>query len=375
MIIPEPFEPDTPQETSPLTSSAAMHPYSGSWAISGLFLLAVLTFLYFARNFVLPIMMALILSLVFLPAVRYMKKLGIPAPLGSGVIVLGLVAVFTIGAYNLVEPAGKWFDRAPQSLREIDVKLRRLMGSVQDVAMATAQVEDITQQIAKVGSGNTKIQEVVIKESNLAGIVLGATGSFLLTALSTLILLYFLMAGGDLFLRKTISALPRLTDKKRAVDIAHQVESAVSTYLLTVSIINVALGSAVALVMYLLGVPNPLLWGVMVGVFNFIPYLGDIASIIVLTLVGLLTFDELWLSLSVPGIFCLLTITEGYLLTPLIVGRRLSLNPVVIVLSVLFWGWMWGMPGALLAVPMLIALKTFFDRVRPLQVFGEFLGA
>lgn len=374
MIIPEPFETDNHQESSPLASST-INPNSGSWAISGLFLLAVLTLLYFARDFVLPIMMAVILSLVFLPAVRRMKKLGIPAPLGSGVIVLGLLAGVIMGAYNLIEPAGAWIDRAPQSLREIDTKLRRLIGSVQDVAAATAQVEDITQQIANVGSGNDPVQEVVVKESNLASAVLGVTGSFLLTALSTLIVLYFLLAGGDIFLRKTISALPRLTDKKRAVDIMHQVESAVSTYLLTVSTINVVLGSAVALAMYLLNVPNPVLWGVMVGVFNFIPYLGDIASVIVLTLVGLLTFDEIWLSLSVPGIFCLLTVTEGYLITPLIVGRRLSLNPVVIVLSVLFWGWMWGMPGALLAVPMLIALKTLSDRVKPLQVFGEFLGA
>ncbi|PIV32079.1 MAG: AI-2E family transporter, partial [Lysobacterales bacterium CG02_land_8_20_14_3_00_62_12] len=140
------------------------------------------------------------------------------------------------------------------------------------------------------------------------------------------------------------------------------------------ALINLALGTSVALAMLLLGVPNPVLWGVMVGVFNFVPYLGDIASFSILSLVGLLCFDDLWRSLLVPGVFCLLTAAEGYLITPLLIGRRQRLNPVVIVLSVLFWGWMWGVLGALLAVPILIAIKTLCDRVETLRVLADFLG-
>jgi predicted PurR-regulated permease PerM len=127
--------------------------------------------------------------------------------------------------------------------------------------------------------------------------------------------------------------------------------------------------------MYLLGVPNPLLWGVMAGIFNFIPYFGGIVSFSILAIVGLLTFDELWRALSLPGTFLILTVVEGYLITPLIVGRRMNLNPVVIVFAVLFWGWMWGVPGALLAVPILVMLKVLSDRVESLNVFGEFLGS
>lgn len=348
---------------------------AGSWALSGLLLLLILTALHLARDFVLPIVMALILSLVFLPVVRAMKKLFIPVPLGAGLVVLSLITGLFGGVYYLADPARDWLDKAPQSLRTIDAKIRRLTGSVHDVATATAQVQDMTNQMANGNGNQKKPQEVVMQAPTLAGAAMYNVKEFMVFTTSTLVLLYFLLASGDLFLRKTVAALPRLADKKWAVDIAQQVEATVSRYLITVTMINAILGIVVALVMYLLDVPNPILWGVMAGVLNFIPYLGDIVSISVLTIVGLLTFDELWRALSLPAVFFLLTATEGYLTTPMIIGRRSRLNPVVIVVFVLFWTWMWGILGALLAVPILVALKTLCDRVESLQVFGEFLGA
>lgn len=366
--------PDPKPTFDPQALAQALDAQPPSWTLIGLLLVAVLTVLRLAREVAMPIVMALLLSLMFLPVVRGMKKLRIPAPLGAGIIVLGLLAAFLGGVYNLAEPAGTWLDRAPQSLREIDKKLRRVTGAILEVATATAQVQDLTQQLASGGGTVTKVQEVTVKAPTLAGTVLYGAKEFALTAVSTLVLLYFLLASGDMFLRKTIAATPRLADKKRAADIAQQVEATVSRYLLTVTLINAGLGCVVALAMSMLGVPNPMLWGVMVGLFNFVPYLGNIASFGVLTIVGLLTFDDLWRGLLVPGVIFVLDAAEGYLITPLILGRSLSLNPVVIVLSVLFWGWMWGVPGALLAVPILVVVKTVCDRIEPLRDFGDFLG-
>jgi predicted PurR-regulated permease PerM len=348
---------------------------TGPLALSGLLLIAVLTVLHLARDVVLPVVGALILSLVFLPAVRGMKALHIPEAFGAGVVVLGLLAAFVVGAYNLAEPARNWLDKAPQGLREVGVKLRYLTGQVSDVNKATEEVKDLTQDLAGHGRGGTAVQNVTVAGPSLAGGILDGVRKFSLSAASTLLLLYFLLASGDLFLRKTIASTPRLADKKRAVDIAQQVEAAVSRYLFAVTLINIALGAAVALALYLLGVPNPLLWGVMVAVLNFIPYLGEISIVVALTIVGLLTFDDVWRGLAVPGAFCVLSAAERYVITPTVVGRQLSLNPVVIVLSVLFWGAMWGIAGALLAVPILVTLKVLCDRIDRLKVFGEFLGA
>jgi predicted PurR-regulated permease PerM len=346
-----------------------------SWAPAGLLLVAVLVVLHLARDAVVPVVVALILSLVFLPAVRGMKRMFIPAPLGAAIIVLTLMSTFFGGIYALAEPAGAWLDKAPQGLRALGVKLSRVTGQVQDVTKATGQVQDMTQDMASGDNGADRAREVTMRAPTLAGGIFTAARGFAVSATSTLVLLYFLLACGDLFLRKTIAATPRLADKERAIDIAHEVEVGVSTYLLTVTLINASLGCVVALAMYLLGVPNPVLWGALVAVLNFVPYLGEIAAVAALTIVGLLTFDDLWRGLLVPGVFCVLSAAERYLLTPLILGRRLSLNPVVIVLSVLFWGAMWGVPGALLAVPILVALKITCDRVPRLNVFGEFLAA
>lgn len=348
---------------------------TGSWALTGIFVLAFIAALYFARDLVLPVILALILSAVFSPAVRGLQKLRIPAPLGAGFLVAALLAAFFTATYNLAEPAGVWLDKAPLGIGQIGVKLRRITGQFKEVTDTTEQVKQLAQEMANGGSNGKRVQEVTVKAPSWTATVLVAVNKFALTAISTLMLLYFLLASGDFFLRKMVSVTPRLKDKKRAVEITRQIEAEVSSYLITVTVINVGLGGAVALALYALDVPNPALWGVMVGLFNFVPYLGDMASVSVLTIVGLLTFEELGRGLLVPAVFCVLTAAEGYVVTPLVLGRRLSLNPVVIVLAVLFWGWMWGLLGVLLAVPILVVVKTFCDRVEPLQTFGEFLGA
>lgn len=204
--------------------------------------------------------------------------------------------------------------------------------------------------------------------------VIQLTKEFLATVVTTLILVYFLLAGGDFFLEKLVKVLPTLSDKKRAVDIVRQIERSVSHYLSSVTLINTGVGLAVGVAMAALGMPNPVLWGTAAAFLHFVPYVGSLTGLVMITLVAALTFDELGWVVVTGVTYQAISAMEALVVTPMVLGRNLTLNPVVILMSLLFWGWLWGVPGALLAVPLLASLKIVFDHVEPLQPVGEFLG-
>ena len=284
-------------------------------------------------------------------------------------MILGLLGLLGLGIFELAAPAYDWIGQAPQSLRKVESRIRDLKKPVQTMSKATEQVEKITKV-----AGGPKPPQVQVTTESLGSRVLSRATDFVADAVVMFILLYFLLASGDLFLRKLIKVLPSRADKKRAVEIARQIETEVSTYLATITLINVVMGLAVWGAMALIGVPNPLLWGVLATFANYIPYLGAITMVSVLAMVGLLTFPDLPQALIPPGAFLGLHLLESYLLTPMILGRRLTLNPVVIFLGLTFWGWMWGITGAILAVPIMMVFKILCDHSEPLSPVGEFLG-
>jgi predicted PurR-regulated permease PerM len=342
-----------------------------SLALTGLFILAAFYTLYLGREFFLPIVLALLLNFLLSPVVRWLKKIHIPEAVSATLIIFSMLGLLGLGIYELSTPAYNWIGQAPQSLHKIEGRIRDLKKPVQTMSKATEQVERIT----KVGGGadNAPKVQVSTQESLGARVLSQATG-LAFGALVLFILLYFLLASGDMFLRKLIKVLPSLADKKRAVDIARQIETEVSTYLITITLINVGLGLAVWGAMALLGIPNPLLWGVVAAFLNFVPFLGPLTMVSVLAMVGFLTFPDLPHALIAPGAFLGLHVLESYLVTPTVVGRRLTLNPVVVFLGLVFWGWLWGIAGAILAVPIMMVLKIFCEHSEPLAPIGEFLG-
>jgi predicted PurR-regulated permease PerM len=181
------------------------------------------------------------------------------------------------------------------------------------------------------------------------------------------------MASGDLFLRKLVTVLPRWSEKKTAVKISRQIEHDISTYLFAITVVNAVFGLAVGAAMFFLGMPNPLLWGAMAGTLHFIPFLGAVVGISIVTLVAAITLDGLGAILLVPAAYFSLNILEEYVVLPLVIGRRLLLNPVVVLVWLIFWGWLWSVPGALMAVPLLAIVKIICDRVESLAVLAEFI--
>jgi predicted PurR-regulated permease PerM len=190
---------------------------------------------------------------------------------------------------------------------------------------------------------------------------------------TTVLVLYFLLVSGDIFLRRLVEVLPRFSSKRQAVDISEQIEEDISVYLVTITIMNAAVGVATAAAMYLCGVGDALLWGAVAFLLNYIPILGPLFGTGIFLLAGMLTFDSLWWALLPPALYFGIHLVEGEALTPMLLARRFTLNPVLVILALVFWFWMWGVPGAILAVPLLAILKIVCDRVRPLKALGHFL--
>ena len=339
-----------------------------SVAITGLFVLAVLYTLYFARAFLLPIVIAVLLDFLLSPIIRTLKRARIPEPVGAALLILTLLGVVGGTAYSLADPARQWMTKAPQSIAKVQSRLRELRRPVEQVTRTAEQVEAAT-EVAKSGP-----QEVVLRGPRLSERLFGTTQSLLTGALEAIILLYFLLAVGDLFLQKLIKVLPQLGDKKKAVAIARETEASISTYLLTVALVNVGLGVAVTLVMLLIGMPNAVLWGSLAALAEFIPYIGATVMLALLTMAGLITFPDVGHALAVPGSSLAVDLLQANFVSPTVLGRRLTLNPVAILVGLVFWWWIWGVGGAFIAVPLLATFKIFCDHIESLAPIGEFLG-
>jgi predicted PurR-regulated permease PerM len=362
--IPAPDVPFQPVGAVALASNSR-----GDTASIGLLILATLYTLYFARALLLPAVLAILFSILLSPSVRALRRIRIPEAMGALIVLLIVVATLGFAADKLSAPASEWLNKAPQSLNQIERKTKSLKIFVGEIRRLTDRMATMTR-----GTGESRPREVVVENVNWSSALLGQTQYLLVGSLSTIILLYFLLASGDTFLRKLLRILPRLRDKVRAVEVTREIQHEIGRYFLTVGCINAALGGITALAMWILGMPNPILWGVLVAILNFIPYVGPTVSIITLSLAALLTFDTLSQALLVPLTFVGLTLFEGQFLQPIIVGRRLALNPVVIFISFLLWGWLWGIVGMFIAVPLLVALKICCDHLAPLAPIGEFLG-
>ncbi len=337
-------------------------------ALTGIFVLLLLFAMHFARAFLLPVVLAVLLSFLLLPLVRALRRLHFPAWLASFTVLITVLSAAGFASYGLAGPAADWLEKAPRELPRLGRKLHELREPVNDVGKAAKEVE-------RLARGNTAApRKVQIEGTGLASNLLSGTQALAVGVLAVVVLLFFLLASGDLFRDKARRLLPDPLARERALAIATQAEHQVSTYLFNVTLINAGLGLFVGLAMALLGMPNPTLWGVLAAVLNYVPYLGAMTTFCVLSMVSFLTFETTGRAVLAPLVFLVLTGIEGQLVTPSLVGRRLMLNPIVIFVGLLFWGWMWGVTGALLAVPLMATFKIVCDHMPRLRWVGELLG-
>jgi predicted PurR-regulated permease PerM len=334
--------------------------------LGGLFTLALLAALYEASEIVWPLVFAIILQLLLLPIVRIMERLHIPRLLAALLLIFTLLGTATGLGTAISGPAGTWAATLPTAIPRLQERLSFLEAPINTLQHFGQQVENFAGMRvapdAATAGGTTLLTKVF-----------SGTRSFASGFFTTLLFLFFLLVSGDIFLQRLVEIMPRFSGKRQVVDISKQIESDISAYLVTITTMNTAVGIATALVMWFTGVGDPILWGTVAFLLNFVPILGPILGGVIFLLAGLLTMDTLWLSLLPAGLYLGIHLIEGEIITPLLLARRFTLNPVLVILSLVFWFWMWGVPGAILSVPMLAITKIVCDRVRPLAAFGHFL--
>ena len=325
--------------------------------------------LVIARALLIPIVVAVMLSLLLRPLVLLMSRhLRIRDAIGSLVIVtLGLTGAVWFGTY-LYEPAAKLVKMGPGEVRQLERKLRDLARPVQAIRGATDKVT----KLAEAADPTDKPREVVMQSGGLlqwfeTAQVVAAS------AVSCVILLYLLLASGDLFLRKLIRVLPGLRDRIVAVEITRSVQGEIGRYFASTTLINVGLGVCTALAMMGLGMPSPALIGTVAAVLNFVPYIGSLVTLAGILVTAAVTFDTAWQIALPPLAFLALSAIEGQIVQPLVLGRSLALNPVVLFVWMMLWGWLWGIAGFLVAVPMLVALRICADRFNSLALLSELI--
>lgn len=362
----------TPHRTSADTDSAAVsQPAAGNVDSTGrsiktttvclvlLTFLAVTQALYVATSVMLPVAAALVAALACRPMVRGLAKFHLPPSIAAAIVLAALMGGFAVLADQLITPAAEWAERAP-----IRFHLLRLQRKLQPVQQPLTELSEASDELSRVTSAAvttadaSAVQEVVVRPPSLVNEVLSSTSQVAAGALLFLVLTYFFLAKGDVLVGR-VASLFGSPDRKQSHDnAAVAVERTVSTYLMTVSAINAGLGVAVGIACWAVGVPNPMLWGAMATMLNFLPYIGGLVGAVIVLGVSLLSFDSTAYAFVAPAVYLTLTAIEGNFITPTMLGRSMSLNPLIVILSLTYWTWLWGLGGAILAVPLLAILTS-----------------
>ncbi|MBO0711942.1 MAG: AI-2E family transporter [Acetobacteraceae bacterium] len=340
--------------------------------------LAVFYTLHAAADLVLPFVLAIVLNLLLQPLKRFLSvRLRLPAALASVFLIVALLSLIGAIAAAISVPASNWLARAPDALPRLEQTLGPLKQPLALAGQGLMQIERLFELEQSEQPPQSQPSIAVSQSSNLAGVglsVLSGTRVVLGQLLTLVVSLFFLLWKGETLLRSVVDVTPRLRDKQRVVEISEEISRNMSGYLATITAMNALVGLANGVQTWAFGLPDPLLWAVLAFVLNYIPILGPLTGIVLFFIVGLFSFPTIWWALLPAGAYLLIHLAEGETITPMLLARRFTLNPVLVILSLFFWDWMWGVLGALLAVPLLTMLKIVCDHIPTLKLLGHVIG-
>jgi predicted PurR-regulated permease PerM len=309
--------------------------------LGGLFVLALLTAAYVAREIVLPLVFAIILKLLLQPALRILERVHVPRMLAALLLILALFGTIIGLGTAISGPARTWAAKLPEGIPRLQERLSFMREPIDTLQRFLQQVEDFG------ATGPSPNAAASAPGSTLLTTLFTGTRNFASGFFTTVLFLFFLLVSGDIFLLRLVEILPRFSSKRQVVEISQQVESDISAYLVTITTMNAAVGIAMALAMWLTGVGDPILWGTVAFLLNYVPILGPALGVLIFLFAGLLTIDSLWQALLPAALYLAFHLIEGETVTPMLLAKRFTLNPVLVIISLVFWFWMWGIPGAM----------------------------
>jgi predicted PurR-regulated permease PerM len=371
----------TPQHTLVEPGGEDLPPPAGSSlspprprASTAVLVLAVLATgftLWAAQGLVLPVLLAMFFALVGNPIIRVLKRIYVPRFLSALlVITLGFGSTVLL-VEQLVQPATEWVHDAPRGIRSLAPKLRKMVKPVHEANQAAQRLASAA---GAAGATSGDSRTVVRTETRDPYRWLASTPKVVSSILAVVLLTFFFMVYGENLQRHALALLPSRQQQKITVEILTSIEREISRYVLTITVINAVVGVVIAGVLVWLGVPlsEALLWGTMAFLLNFAPYVGPLIGILTLLLMGFLRFDD-WMALAPPALYLLVHTLEGQLLTPILLGRSMRLSPLVLILALMVFGWLWGIVGLLLAVPLLVCVKLVLSRIEGMNGWARLL--
>lgn len=339
----------------------------------GLLFVALVFLMKTAQALMMPIALAVLLTFVLATPVRRMRNRGIPEVWGAGMLVVALLGLLSLLVSTVIGPAAQWWERAPATLDQVIVQFDRLREAIPLLAPPPALRSPPR---AQTPAPSDPVKEKIASEGiALTGAVIGRMLSFSISAAAMVILLYFLLSSEHWILARTVEAIPRRRARAVVLIGVRKAQREIARFLGALTVINIGVGLVATLAMAGIGLPNPVLWGTVAAVLNFIPYIGPIIITGMLVLAGVASFDTPGDMLAPAGAFILIHAVESNFISPWFIGRSLALSRISVFLSVMFWGWMWGIVGAMIAVPVLVGLRSVCRYNRSLRWLGVYLKA
>ncbi|PLW68561.1 AI-2E family transporter [Pseudohalioglobus lutimaris] len=361
-------------------------------AVIALLFLAVIYTLYFASSLLIPLVLAAMLALPLYPLVQYLRRFYIPRAVSGVALLIALGVPFTLLGMELAEPAKRWLDRVPEITLKVNEKLDSITDALAPTATEnTAQAAQLKEEQSTLGRlfswfGDSDEQEVVkasaeqpnnelSRQIGLRGLqvlldIVAEMPVFLAQGVAVIILVLFLLVYGPGIYYTAIEALPRIKDKEDARALVVETQRELSRYIFTVSIINLGLGVVTTAALWAMQFEDPLFWGAVVALLNFAPYVGPVLSATAIAVAGLDQYGFAWASLVPAAVYFAINAIESQLVTPVVLGRTVSINPLFTMLWLMLWGWLWGAAGVLIAVPLLVCIKLVLSR---LQLFEPWI--